>query len=168
MDTDLIAIGRVVKPHGIDGTLKVFPVTDFPQHFKSLKSVYLVREGIQKTSVEGVRFHKGHVLLKLEQCQDRAEAEDWVGAEIAIDSKDLWPLEPGEYYQFQIEGLDVITEKGGSLGKVTGIFPTGSNDVYVVRKGDKEYLLPAIREVIKSIDLKRKVMIVHLLNGLID
>lgn len=168
MDTDLIAIGRVVKPHGIDGTLKVFPITDFPQHFRSLKAVYLVREGIQKASVEQVRFHKGYVLLKLEQCQDRTEAENLAGAEIVIDSKDLWPLKPGEYYQFQIEGLDVITDQGECLGKVSEVFPTGSNDVYVVRKGDKEYLLPAIKDVIKCIDLEKKVMIVHLLNGLID
>ena len=168
MDTDLIIIGRIVRPHGIDGTLKVFPITDFPQHFKSLKMVYLVGEQVQKASVEQVRFHKRHVLLKLSQCRDRTGAEEWIGAEIAIDSRDLWPLKTGEYYQFQIQGLDVMTEEGECLGRVTEIFPTGSNDVYVVRKGDKEYLLPAIKDVIKSIDLERKVMIVHLLDGLID
>lgn len=165
---DLITIGRVIRPHGIDGTLKVLPLTDFPQHFKSLQEVFLVKDRIIKTTVEQTRFHKGHVLLKLKQCIDRSAAEEWIGAEVGIDLKDLWPLKKGEFYRFQIEGLNVITEEGECLGNVTEIISTGSNDVYVVKKGKKEYLLPAIKEVIKLIDLERKVMIVHLLEGLID
>ncbi|MGA1839857.1 MAG: ribosome maturation factor RimM [bacterium] len=165
---DLITIGRVIGPHGIDGTLKVLPLTDFPQHFKSLKGVFLVKDRITKTIVEQTRFHKGHILIKFMQCRNRSIAEEWIGAEVKIDSKDLWPLKEGEYYRFQIEGLDVITEEGESLGKVADILSTGSNDVYVVKKGEKEYLLPAIKEVIKVIDLERKVLIVHLLEGLID
>jgi 16S rRNA processing protein RimM len=158
----------VIRPHGIDGTLKVLPLTDFPQHFKSLKEVFLVKDRITKTTVEQTRFHKGHVLLKLKQCRDRSAAEEWISAEVGIDSKDLWPLKKGEYYRFQIEGLSVITEEGECLGNVTDIISTGSNDVYVVKKGKKEYLLPAIKEVIKLIDLEKKVMIIHLLEGLID
>ena len=165
---DLITIGRVIRPHGIDGTLKVLPLTDFPQHFKSLKGIFLVKGRITKTTVEHTRFHKGHVLIKVKQCRDRSAAEKWIGAEVKIDSQDLWPLQNGEYYRFQIEGLNVITEEGECLGNVTEIISTGSNDVYVVKKGKKEYLLPAIKEVIKLIDLERKVMIVHLLEGLID
>ncbi len=165
---DLITIGRVIRPHGLDGTLKVLPLTDFPQHFKSLKEVFLIKKRISKTTVERTRFHKGHIFLKLGQCQDRSTAEEWIGAEVGIDSKDLWPLKKGEYYRFQIEGLEVITEEGECLGNVTEIISTGSNDVYVVTKGKKEYLLPAIKEVIKSVDLERKVIIVHLLEGLID
>ncbi|MGA1790064.1 MAG: ribosome maturation factor RimM [bacterium] len=168
MAVDLITIGRVVKPHGIDGTLKVFPLTDFPQHFQSLKVVFLIKDGTTEVSVEEARLHKGHVLLKLRQCTDRSCAEKWTGAEIAIDSNELWPLKDGEYYQFQIEGLHVITEEGESLGEVAEIIPTGSNDVYVIRKGEREYLLPAIKEVIKSVDLEKKEIIVHLLEGLID
>lgn len=165
---DLITIGRIIRPHGIDGTLKIFPLTDFPQHFESLEELYLVKEGVTKTCIKKARFHKGHILLKLTQCCDRAEAEEWVGAEIAIDSKDLWPLEDGEYYHFQIEGLRVMTEEGEYLGDVKQIISTGSNDVYIVSKGSKECLLPAIKEVIKEVDLERKVMIVRLLEGLID
>ena len=168
MAVDLITIGRVVKPHGIDGTLKVFPLTDFPQHFQSLKVVFLIKDRTTEVSVEEARLHKGHVLLKLRQCTDRSCAEKWTGAEIAIDSSELWPLKDGEYYQFQIEGLHVITEEGESLGEVAEIIPTGSNDVYVIRKGEREYLLPAIKEVIKSVDLEKKEIIVHLLEGLID
>lgn len=165
---DLITIGRVVRPHGIDGTLKVFPLTDFPQHFEILEEIFLVKEGVTRTSLEKVRFHKGHILLKIPQCFDRTGAEKWIGADVAIDSKDLWPLKEGEYYHFQIEGMKVITDEGEYLGEVKEIISTGSNDVYVVSEGGKECLLPAIKEVIKRIDPAKKVMIVHLLEGLID
>ena len=128
----------------------------------------MIKRQISKTTVEHTRFHNGYIFLKLGQCRDRSTAEEWIGAELGIDSKDLWPLKKGEYYRFQIEGLKVITEEGECLGKVTEIIPTGSNDVYVVKKGKKEYLLPAIKDVIKLIDLEKKVIIVHLLEGLID
>lgn len=165
---DLITIGRIIRPHGIDGTLKVLPLTDFPQHFESLEILYLIKGGISKTSLEKARFHKGYVFIKISQCCDRDMAEQWTGADIAIDSKDLWPLQDGEYYHFQIQGLKVITDTGECLGEVKEIIPTGGNDVYVVRNGRSECLLPAIREVVKSIDLENNVMIVHLLEGLID
>ena len=168
MAADLITIGRVVRPHGIDGTLKIFPLTDFPQHFETLEEVFLVKERTEKVHIEQVRFHKGHILLKVAQCHDRACAEKWTGAFVSIDSKDLWPLKEGEYYQFQIEGLNVVTEEGKFLGKVKEIISTGSNDVYIVGKGEEELLLPATKEVIKSIDLEKKVILVHLMEGLID
>jgi len=165
---ELIAVGCVVRPHGIDGTLKVVPVTDFPQHFERLEEVFLVKDRTARTLVKDVRFHKGHVLLKVDLCRNRSDAEAWIGAEVAISEKDLWPLEEGEYYHFQIEGLAVFTEAGECLGRVSGIIQTGSNDVYVVRDGSREYLIPAIKEVIKAIDLKKGMIIVHLLEGLVD
>ncbi|MBN2372266.1 16S rRNA processing protein RimM [bacterium] len=165
---ELVTIGRVVKPHGIDGTLKVLPLTDFPQHFKTLEEIFFVKGGAAKTSLERVRFHKGYVFLKTANCDGRTCAEEWTGADVAIDSKYLWPLKDGEYYHFQIEGIKVITEEGVYLGEVEEIIQTGSNDVYVVREGSRECLLPAIKDVIKKVDLDRKIMIVHILEGLID
>ncbi|MGA1795571.1 MAG: ribosome maturation factor RimM [bacterium] len=165
---ELIAIGRVVRPHGIDGTLKVVPVTDFPQHFECIEEVFLVKDRTARTTVRGARFHQGHVLLKVDLCRSRTDAEAWIGAEVAISERDLWPLEEGAYYHFQIEGLEVFTDEGKLLGRVSGIIKTGSNDVYVVREGARECLIPAIQEVIRSIDLKKGRIIVHLLEGLVD
>lgn len=168
MPRDFITIGRVIRPHGMDGTLKVFPLTDFPERFKLLKEVFLVKGFSRKLSINKLRFHKGCILLTLKGCSDRTTAEEWRNAEVAIDSKDLWPLGEGEYYHFQIEGLKVFSEDGEYLGEVKQIVSTGSNDVYVVGSGEKELLLPAIKEVIRSIDLVKGEMIVHLLEGLID
>ena len=93
--------------------------------------------------------------MKLKGFNSISEAEKLKGCEIAIPEKWLWPLGVDEYYQFQIIGLDVYTDEGVHLGKVKDIFPTGSNDVYTVKKGQKEYLIPAIKEVIKEVDLQR-------------
>ena len=166
MVNDLINIGHIVRTHGLDGTLKIQPLTDFPQHFRVLKKVYLIKESVKCVDIVKVRSHKGHILLTIEQCPDIDSAQKWVGADVAITHKDLWPLKEGEYYYFQIEGLSVITQEGEYLGEVKEIFPTGSNDVYVIRKGKKELLIPAIKDVIKSIDLERKVMVIHLVEGL--
>lgn len=165
---DLIVIGRIVKPHGMDGTLKVFPLTDFPQHFESLKHLYIVKEDSFRTLLRGVKFSKGFVLLKIEDCLDRTSAEGLVGAMVAIEPDELWPLNEDEYYQFQIIGLQVVTDDGICLGEIVDIIITGSNDVYVVRSGPKEYLIPAIKDVIKKVDLEKGVVTIHLMEGLID
>ncbi len=164
---DLITIGRVIKPHGVDGTLKIIPLTDFPQHFKFLEELYIVKEDVIKTSLEHVRFHQRHILIKVKDCSNRTCAQAWIGAEVAIDSKDLWPLKTDEYYHFQVVGLRVVTQEGEYLGQIKEILSAKSNEVFVVHKDNREYLLPAIKEVIKKVDLERRVMTVHLLEGLI-
>lgn len=118
--------------------------------------------------IENVRFHKGCIIMKLKGYNRISEAEKLKGFEIAIPENRLWPLGVDEYYHFQIIGLDVYTDKGLHLGEVKDIFPTGSNDVYTVKKGGKEYLIPAIKEVIQEVDLHRKRIIIHPIEGLLD
>lgn len=166
---DLITIGKVIKVHSNKGTLKVHPITDFPEHFKTLKEVFLVKAATYlKVAVEKACFHKNCILLTLSGYGSREEAEKWRGAIIAIEQKDLWPLGKDEYYYFDLIGLQVITDEGRELGTISNIFPTGSNDVYVVKDNDKEYMLPAIKDVVQKVDLEKRIMYVHLLEGLID
>ncbi|MGA1868685.1 MAG: ribosome maturation factor RimM [bacterium] len=169
LSPELITIGKVVKVHNNKGTLKVYPITDFPEHFKTLKEVFLVKAATyRKVAVEHATFHKNHILLTVSGCDNWEEAEKWRGATIGIEKKDLWPLGKDEYYYFDLIGLTIITDEGQELGKISSIFPTGSNDVYVVKNKDHEYMLPAIKEVIKKVDLERGYVLVHLLEGLVD
>ncbi len=86
------------------------------------------------------------------------------GKMVLVDSAELPPLDADEYYWHEILGMRVVTEDGGNVGKIVEIFPTGSNDVYVVREGAKEALIPALKEVIVSIDKKARTMVIrHLL-----
>jgi len=114
-----------------------------------------------------VRPHKKFVLAQLEGVRTREEAEQLRGKVVLVDHADLPSLDEDEYYWHEILGMRVVTEAGGSVGKITEILPTGSNDVYVVREGERESLIPAIKEVIISIDKKARTMVIRPFEGLL-
>jgi 16S rRNA processing protein RimM len=160
-----LAIGRVARPFGLGGELKVDLLTDYPEQLVRLRTVYLGSE-VEPWEVEGVRLHKGGALFKLSGCDDRDAADVLRGALVQIAREDAVPLEEGEYYEHQIVGMTVVEQDGTLLGKVTEIISTGANDVYVVVGPDGELLLPAIESVILEIDLDADRMVVHMMEGL--
>jgi 16S rRNA processing protein RimM len=106
------------------------------------------------------------LFIEINDIDDVDLAKTFVGSKILIPRNMLKELPDGEYYWRDIIGLDVYTEEGKLLGKIESVFPTGSNDVYVCKGAEREILLPAIANVIKSIDIDRKVMNVKLMEGL--
>jgi 16S rRNA processing protein RimM len=166
----LVHIGKIISTHGRRGEVKVYPLTDFPERYQSLKEAFLTTTTSEPESlfIDKVRFHKGLIILKLKGYDTIDEAERLKGRIIGIPEDQVWPLGEDEYYQFQIIGLNVYTETGSYLGAVESIFPTGSNDVYVVRNDRKEYLIPATKEVIREINLEAKRIIIHPKEGLLD
>lgn len=164
----MFTIGKIVNTHGVKGEIKVMPMTDDPTRFEKLKTVYLVNKTTASYPIETVRYHKGCVLLKLKGIEDMNAAERLKGSEIKIERKDSLPLGKDEYYRADLYDLEVYTEEKRFLGKLVDILETGSNDVYVLRKADrpKDLLIPAIKQVIKDVDIPNKTMTVHLLEGL--
>jgi 16S rRNA processing protein RimM len=160
-----LAIGRVTRPFGLRGELKVEVLTEYPDQLGRLRTVYLGPQA-KPWTVEGVRLHRGAALFKLAGCDDRTSAEALRGALVQIALEDAVPLEHGEYYEHQIVGMTVAEEDGTHLGKVTKIISTGANDVYVVVGPDGELLLPAIESVILEIDLGADRMVVRVMEGL--
>ena len=161
-----LAIGEIIKPHGVRGEVVVHVITDFPERFKDLEQVYIGEESPQLVAVERVRFHQKRVLLKLHGYEDRTAAERLRGQLLLIPVEEAMPLEPDQYYEHQIIGLEVWTTDGVHLGEVTEILRTGANDVYVVRSATRELLLPAIEEVIHQVDLEKGRILVELMEGL--
>jgi len=161
-----VAIGRVVAPWGVKGEVKVDILTDSPERFALLEKVYL-GDKARPFALKGFRFHKGQVILKLEGCETRNDAEALRGMLVQIPLEETLPLEEGEYYEFEIIGLEVWTKEGDFLGEVKEIIYTGANDVYVVRGPKGEVLIPAIEEVILDVDLDRGRMTVELMEGLL-
>ncbi len=94
--------------------------------------------------------------------------QKFVGQTLRVHRQDFKPLPKGEYYWFEIEGLQVYDEQGRYHGTITEIIQTGSNDVYVVRDEDRELLLPMIDSVVKSIDLKEQKLVFHIVEGLLE
>lgn len=171
MEPKLISIGRVLTTQGLEGEVKVLPLTDFPERFRQLQWVYLQKdECLEKNEISSVRFHNNFVILKFKGIDDISSAERLRNALIQIDPEQVMPLPAGHYYVYELINLPVFTEEGEFLGEVQDVFSTGSNDVYQVihpQRG-QEILLPAIKECILSIDLSRKKILVRLLPGLRD
>lgn len=164
-----LEVGQIVNTFGIKGEVKVTPFTDDINRFDNLKKVYVkTRKDDKLYKVEGVRYHKNMVLLKLEGIENPEQAELLKNAFLEIDREDAVPLKEGQYFIADLIGLEVYTDEGNLLGKVDDIYNTGANDIYVVKDElGKQVLLPGIKEVIKQVDLENEKIIVHLIPGLI-
>lgn len=163
-----LEVGQIVNTFGIKGEVKVTPFTDDINRFDNLKKVYVkTRKEDKLYKVEGVRYHKNMVLLKLEGIENPEQAELLKNAYLEIDREDAIPLKEGQYFIVDLIGLDVYTDEGNLLGKVEDIYNTGANDIYVVKDElGKQILLPGIKDVIKEVILDDRI-IVHLIPGLI-
>jgi len=162
-----IAIGRILRPHGVRGEVVVEVWTDFPQRFDTIQTVYLGNEiEAEAWQVADTRWHKDRVLLKLQGCDNRTAAERLRGLLVQIPIEEAMPLPEGEYYPHQLVGLDVVTVEGENLGRLSDVLFTNANEVYVVVGPRGQILLPAIAEVILKVDLQAGQMVVRLMEGL--
>jgi len=169
IETEWATIGKVVALFGIRGELKVLLLTDIPNRFAGLGAVYAGPDHTRHL-IQSVRPYKGEmIVLKLEGIDDADTAESLRDQNLAIPVSELAQLPPDSYYQHDILGLMVITLKGQKLGSIVDIIVTGSNDVYVIKAPDgSQVLIPAIKDVIKQVDLIRRTMYIDPLPGLLD
>lgn len=159
-----VAVGLVLGSHGSDGSLRVKTLSDVPHRFDPGQELYL---GGQPRRIRAAAFRPPQqVILKLAGLNTPAAARALAGTEVTVPSTAAPPLPPGEYFHFQLLGLQVITETGEDLGRLSEIIVTGSNDVYVVSGPAGETLLPALAQVVRQVDLAAGVMTVRLLEGL--
>jgi len=169
MANRLINIGQITTTQGVQGEVRVLPLTDFPDRFSALSGVIVTRNGSRcDLAVEGVRWHKQYVIIKFAGYDTPEKAAELRGAFLQVPEQDLVKLPDGHYYLFQLVGLRVIDTGGRELGTITDVLPTGSNDVYVVRdcSSAREILVPALKSVVKTIDIDGGVMSVELPPGL--
>lgn len=166
----LITIGKAGKPFGVKGEIKVEPMTDFPERFKGLKRVYLSSPSGKDVAcaVTSVRYAGGVPLLLFEGVDTPEKAKALSNRLIRIPEEEALPLPEGQYYWFELIGMEVFSEGGEKLGTITDIFQTGSNDVYVMKQGGKEVYIPATREIIRQVDRKARRMVIHMMDGLME
>ena len=166
--SNLLEIGQIVNSYGIKGFLKVVPFTDDVTRYDDLKTIYIERnKKLQEMEIEEVKYHKNLVLLKLKGIDDINDTLQFKNCYIKIDRKDAVKLPENSYFIVDLLDMEVYTDDEKLLGKIIDVFPTGSNDVYVVKDElGKQTLLPAIGDVIKNVDVENKKMIVHLIEGL--
>lgn len=158
-----IVIGRVGAPHGVAGDVRVIPLTDFPERFANLREVMVGDEllHIARTQPQGK-----NILMQFREYPAREDVRRLTGRLLTVARAQAAPLEEGEYYVFDIVGLSVYDEGGARLGTVGSVIRTGSNDVYAVRTEDgRELLIPALRAVVRNIDIGGGRMVVRLPDG---
>lgn len=167
-----LIIGQVRKPHGLRGELKVAVHTDDPERFKLLDTVYISRRfddaNPKPVGLKSVRFQGETALLKLEGYDSPETAGTLRKYYLHVPLEDAIPLEEGEYYLYQLLGLDVYTVDGEHLGELTNVIETGANNVFEVKGKRGEILLPDIDDVIKAIDFDAKRMTIEPLPGLLS
>ncbi|MFZ7104523.1 MAG: ribosome maturation factor RimM [Peptococcaceae bacterium] len=165
----MIKIGQIVTTHGHKGELKILPLTDNPERYKKLSEVYLqLPGGFTKMQIENSRLHKNSVIVKFKEITDMNTAEQYQHVYLCIEEDQLEELPEGHFYLYEIIGSEVY-EGADYLGRVKDVIQTGSNDVYVVEKENvKDLLIPALKSIIKKIDVTKKMIDVKLPEGLID
>jgi 16S rRNA processing protein RimM len=161
-----VLIGVIVAAHGVRGELRVAPETDFPERFARLGPVWVAPKTgpprLMKITAARAHSGKGLVLLRLEGIADREAVESLRGAALFIRESDLTALPEGQYYEFQILGLQVFTEQGRDLGPILDIIHTGANDVYETPQA----MIPAIPSILRQVDLEGRRVVVHWGEGL--
>jgi 16S rRNA processing protein RimM len=163
-----LAVGKLRRPHGVQGEILMTVWTDFPERLKPGALVY-VGSSYQAVSVRDVRWHRDDLLISFNEYPDREGVGVLRNQVVAVRTKDLPVLPDGELYLHQVLGMKVFEDSSNQLlGTIREIIETGANDVYVVRN-DKgmELLLPAIDPVVLEIDIAANEMRVYLLPGLL-
>lgn len=148
---DKIIVGKLGKVRGLDGSLKIISLTDFDGRFDNLAEIF-VEDKIMK--VERVKNIGGEIFIKFFGVDNREQAKTFTNKFLKVDKKNAAPLEDGEFYTFDIIGCEVFDGEK-FFGKVENVLKTGSNDVFQVN-GDEEILIPALKSVVKKIDITNK------------
>ena len=146
----MIRVGQVMAAYGLDGAVKVMPLTDFQDRFDPGAS--LVLEGSARNVQWSRESHPG-IVVKLEGIDNRTMAELFRGRYLEVQDDEMRPLEAGRFYHRQVVGLAAVTSSGQRLGVIAEVLERPANDVWVSREGSIEHLIPATRDAIVDVDL---------------
>ena len=153
----MIRVGQVMGAYGVDGAVKVIPLTDFDDRFQAGSK--LVLEGGERV-VQWSRTAGGELVVKLEGVDNRTMAELFRGRYLEIGAEDARPPGEGRFFHHQLIGLAVSTESGQTLGAIAEILERPANDVWVSKEGRVEYLIPATKDAVLTVDLEAKRVVV--------
>ena len=169
---EYLVIGEVLRPHGVQGELRIRILTNYPERIAKLKTVYLGMDiespTLKPYEVVGMRMHQNYGLLTLHDITTRDKADRLRGQFIMVDMEHAVPLEEGEFYLYELLGLEVRTEDRELLGTISEVIETGANDVYVVESPRfGEVLIPVTEETVLETNIAAGIVTVRLPEGLL-
>lgn len=164
---EYIVIGKIVNTHGIRGDIKIYPYTDDIKRFSSLNNIYIGKEKLS-FEIDSIKYHKGMVLLKLKEFDNINEVIHFKDELIFIDEQDKVKLPKDNYFIYELIDCKVFDVEGNSLGYIKDVLQNSSNDVYVIKDENKEYLIPAVKEFVKEVNIIKKTIIIDPIEGMIE
>jgi 16S rRNA processing protein RimM len=169
-EPQMVMVGEIVRPHGLAGAVKVRATTDDPQRFSLLEKVQLQRDGrpLGEYLIERAQIGNNEVFVKFRGIDDRNQAETLRDASLVIPVEARLSAEKDRFYHFEIIGLRAYTEAGESIGEIVGIETFPAHDVWVIRHGAQERMVPAIKAFIKEVDLQNRRVVITPIPGLLE
>jgi 16S rRNA processing protein RimM len=167
----LVVIGQILRPRGLRGELRVMPLTDDPARFEGLATCVVwdvARDAREIRRITAARQQGGAVVLALAGCDSAVAARALAGRLIAVPEDEARPPGPGRFYPWQLAGCRVTTEDGREVGRVIGIERSPAHDLWVVADGAREYLVPAVPEIVVEVDLAGRRVVIRPPEGLLD
>ncbi len=165
----LVPLGEIVGTHGIEGWLKVKLYNPETALLSSAREIFLEKNGLRSSHLlRAIKPHRRLILIRLEGCDGIGEAKERVGSILSVTEEILEPPKPGEYYYYQVLGFEVLDREGRLIGKVTRIWFKGGGDLFVVSGASKEFLIPAVKEVVEKIDFPGGKIVINPPPGLLD
>lgn len=165
----LILLGKVIRSHGLDGVLRIKSYARSEESFLYAGSVFLEPEQQEPVELKvlSIKPHKGLFLLKLSGIDSIEKADFYRGANIYISERRLKRDNEDEYFWYELKGIGVYLNSGELIGRIKEIINTGSNDIFVVKSDSSEILIPALNEIVESVDLENRRMIISDTKGLL-
>ena len=159
--TEHFRIAQILRPHGIKGEVKVYPLTDDLSRFKRLKEAYIERSGqYEPITVDGAKYVSDAVVLHIAGMTVPEDAEKLRGLYLCVDRDHAVKLPEGSYFISDIIGCSVISTDGTDLGRVTDVLETNANDVYVI-EGERRLMVPALKKLLADVDVENKLIKLH-------
>jgi 16S rRNA processing protein RimM len=159
-----IAVGRVTRAHGIHGEVSVLVLSEVEDRFAESAQMFL--EDGRRLTVEGARRHRSRLLVKFEEIPDRTAAETLHQQYLFVDRAAVPPAPGGSFWPHELEGCEVVTEGGRSLGVIREVVHGEANDIWATGSDEQEVLVPALKDVIVSVDVAAKRVVVREVPGL--
>ncbi|MFC1693752.1 ribosome maturation factor RimM [Candidatus Latescibacterota bacterium] len=164
----LIAIGRIIKAQGLQGELKVYPLSDFSERFNRLEDVKIEFESgkVETFEVEKVRNIGRFVIFKLKGVDDRNNAEYLCGSYVCVTRDEIFPLDEESFYMFELEGMEVFNPEERKIGEISLVEKYPAQDIIIIETEDRNIMVPAVKDFLVDIDVKKGRIILDLPEGL--
>ncbi len=163
---DRIKLGKITAPVGVRGEVRVYAYTDELTRFSAIKELWVENT---PAKIESARYQKNMVVLKLDICPDRNEAERLRNKELYLDRDKLWDVPDDTYFIKDIMGSKCVDEDGRELGCLVDVIQNPAQDIYVVRDSSgADHMVPAVKEFIKNVDTDKMLITIHVISGLFD